>query len=267
MAGQIDSRVADRNGHYGHHHREPPPSNDHRAEHGNSHYRCGVARHRAIGCGTTITIGEGLDTIGIHVLSNDKGNSTENPQSLEARIYNGNGEYSLYEDKDSAQAFTHFTLHRNGDTQSMTVSVDGDYSVIPPARELTLRFPNIVIHHPADMALGLMRDAADITVLKNGAPCKAKIKAYAEVSVTICDLDPEAIYEISVTEKPLDKLTRAKRCAIGKLQSTQGHFSSRDRIMGSITRTKSLDIMVGKISLSQLDDIDKKRLTETIFDI
>ena len=224
--------------------------------------------------GRTFTAVRPLDSIPVFVrsgsvvvLSNDKGNSTENPQSLEARIYNGNGEYSLYEDKDSAQAFTHFTLHRNGDTQSVTVSVDGDYSVIPPARELTLRFPNIVIHHPADMALGLMRDAADITVLKNGAPCKAKIKAYAEVSVTICDLDPEAIYEISVTEKPLDKLTRAKRCAIGKLQSTQGHFSSRDRIMGSITRTKSLDIMVGKISLSQLDDIDKKRLTETIFDI
>lgn len=199
-------------------------------------------------------------------LSGDSGNGYGNPLRLEARIYNGDGEYSLFEDKDDAEAFTRFVLSNDGATQKVKLWVDGDTDVIPEGRSITLSFPNTVICHPADFALGISRPAPKVEVLKNGAPIKASVKDYAEVSVTVSEFDPHATYEVSVSAEPLDELTCQKRSLIATLRKTHGHFSTRNFILEKIIKYDDLSRILGRIQLSDLSDTEKLRLTEMIIE-
>ena len=210
-----------------------------------------------------------LDSIPVFVragsvvpLSNDTGNGCGNPVSLEARIYNGDGEYVLYEDKDDAEAFTKFTLSAQGDTQIVKISVCGNTDVIPKERKLTLVFPNITVHHEADTAIELNRPEPQITVLKNGEPCCATVRAYSEVSVIIDGFAPDATYEISVSIPPLSELDEAKRVIIKTLKKTQGTYNDRNGIFKKTVKYDNLTRIISHIYLSNLKPIEKKRLTE-----
>lgn len=223
--------------------------------------------------GRAITAVRPLDSIPVFakegsavILSNDRGNGCNNPHEIEARIYNGNGKFSLFEDCENAKAFTKFLLTKTESTQTVTLSVTGDPSVIPENRTVILRFPNIVIHHPADAALDLNQRAPTITVLKNGIPCQARVRAYEEVGVTVKDFDPNAVYEITVCFKPLDAYHETLRSVTQRLQKMQGAFSVREKLLKMIKKKKPLDIVKGRIYLSDISDINKKRLTETILD-
>jgi len=200
------------------------------------------------------------------VLSNDHGNSCDNPREIEARIYHGNGEFSLFEDREDAKTFTKFMLTNTEATQTVTLSVEGDTSVIPENRTVTLSFPNIVIHHSADAAMSVNHPTPEITVLKNGCPCEAKASVYEEVHVTIKDLDPDAIYEVSVTVPPLDSYHEVLRSVIYRLQKMQAPFSVREKILKLLKKEKPLDIIKGYICMSDISEINKKRLIETILD-
>ncbi len=195
-------------------------------------------------------------------LSNDDGNGCENPTELEVRIYNGDGVYSLYEDNDTAEAFTSFTLKGDMSRQNVTISVAGDTSVIPKGRSLTLSFPNMIIRHPADFAVGIKRQPPKVTALKNGIPCEVKIKALSELRVSICDLDPNATYDICVSDEPMERISEFRRAIIGKLQKVQGEFSDRDRICRKVLCFDDPAAVVGYIEHSGLKDIEKKRLQE-----
>lgn len=199
------------------------------------------------------------------VLSNDGGNTYGNPHSLEARIYNGNGEFSLFEDDSDKQAFTKFLLSHTDDTQTVKIHTEGDASVIPSKRSVTLTFPNIIIHHPADSALGTSLKAPEMIVTKNGVPCDTRICAYAEVCVTIEDFDPSAVYEISVRHESSDSFRDSMRSMISKLQVTQGAFSLREGVMKKICASATVPKAVYKVLLSDLKEIDKKRITEAAF--
>ena len=229
-------------------------------------YRVGKGGH-------VITAVRPLDSIPVFakegsvvVLSNDRGNGCDNPLEMEARIYNGNGEYSLFEDRGDATAFTKFQLTKTENTQTVTLSVVGDVSVIPEGRTVTLSFPNIVIHHSADAAIDLNLPTPEITVLKNGKPCEAKISAYEEVSITLKHFDPNAVYEIRVTVPPLDLYHEVLRSVIHRLQKLQAPFSVREKILKLLKKKKPLDIIKGYIYMSDISDIYKKRLTETILE-
>jgi alpha-glucosidase (family GH31 glycosyl hydrolase) len=229
-------------------------------------YRVGKGGH-------VITAVRPLDSIPVFakegsvvVLSNDRGNGCDNPREMEARIYNGNGEYSLFEDRGDATAFTKFQLTKTENTQTVTLSVVGDVSVIPEGRTVTLSFPNIVIHHSADAAIDLNLPTPEITVLKNGKPCEAKISAYEEVSITLKHFDPNAVYEIRVTVPPLDLYHEVLRSVIHRLQKLQAPFSVREKILKLLKKKKPLDIIKGYIYMSDISDIYKKRLTETILE-
>lgn len=81
---------------------------------------------------------------GVFVTSGDKtGNSLDNPTKLCLDIFNGNGEYRLYEDKDGKEAVTTVTNTASEGKQTTTVHVSGDRGVVPAKREYVLRFPNI----------------------------------------------------------------------------------------------------------------------------
>ena len=221
--------------------------------------------------GTVITAVRPLDSIPVFArsgsvlpLSRDQGNSHENPLMLEAKIYNGCGGYSLFEDKGDQKAFTKFELTEDGATQRVKIWTEGDTDVIPKGRSLILSFPNTVICHPADQALGLDRPAPDIAVLKNGAPITVSVKDYSEVSITVSDFDPTATYEVSVSAEPLDELTCCKRSVIKTLIKTHGRFSDRKFLLEKVIKYDDTERILGRIRISDLDEIEKLRLSETI---
>ena len=88
---------------------------------------------------------------GVLPLSMDKGNGCDNPEKLEVRIYNGDGEYVLAEDgaeKGTAGAFktvftNHFVEKEGTGTQITEIYGEGDACVIPKNRTLRLRYENI----------------------------------------------------------------------------------------------------------------------------
>lgn len=221
--------------------------------------------------GKVFTAVRPLDSIPVFVkagsaipLSNDGGNSCENPSRLEIKLYNGDGEFSLYEDSDTSEAFTTLLLSGAEDTQGVTVSVSGDTSVIPSDRSLTLSFPNIITHHPAESAFKAKAHTPTVSVLKNGIPCEARLTTYGEVSVTLDTFDASAIYQITVSRKPLDRLEELLRDVIGRLQKMQGAFSVRQKLLKSICAADGASEIWEAVNSSDISDVNKKRLTEVL---
>ena len=108
--------------------------------------------------GKEITLLRDLESIpvlikrgGILPLSLDKGNACDNPENLEIWAYEGDGEYTLYEDgKERGEVgefqtrFLSKFVEMNGAcAQSLTIKGAGDKDVIPQNRRMTVRFKNI----------------------------------------------------------------------------------------------------------------------------
>lgn len=223
--------------------------------------------------GREITVVRSLDSIPVFArsgsvlpLSHDDGNTYENPVSLEAKIFNGNGEYTLYEDNDSAEAFTKFVLEENGNTQKVTITIEGDEKVIPEHRSFTLSFPNITLYDPADFALSIHRAVPRIQVYKNGRPEAFDIVDSDSVCLILSEFDPTATYEVSVTAEQLDELTSYKVNIVRALQKTQGSFSIRNSILKKVIALDDLTRIIGHIMFADLSDTAKLRITETLVD-
>ncbi len=88
---------------------------------------------------------------GVLPLSGDKGNRCTNPERLEIWAYEGNGEYTLYEDgreeNKSGEFFTRFCSKfvesKGACTQSLSILGEGNSVVIPKNRQMTVCFKNI----------------------------------------------------------------------------------------------------------------------------
>ncbi|MBR2650553.1 MAG: DUF4968 domain-containing protein [Clostridia bacterium] len=223
--------------------------------------------------GRWITMVRPLDSIpvlakagSIIPLSGDTGNGTDNPRSLEVDIYKGDGSYELYEDNEVGNAaFTHFESSAEDGAQTVRISFSGDTSVLPEGRRITLTFKNITVHTPVDPTAGVKRTAsASVTVLKDGEPIECEVSKYAEVSVTVPSVDLCAQYEVRVDFEPISALAQAKRTVLTKLQRTEAPFDTRNALNGRIGKADSLETLYGTVMISDLDPIDKDRLTESI---
>ena len=222
--------------------------------------------------GKWVTLVRSLDSIPVLAksgavlpLSNDKGNSTENPLDLEFEIYNGNNVYTLYEDNEKGvPAFTTVENIENAGLEIVKLSFDGDVSVLPEKRDITLTFKNIVVNTPVDMAIGLKNKMyAKVTVTKNGQQIKAKVSKYGTVSVKITDVDYSAKYEITVEYSEMPELCMAKRIALMKLLTAEGAFSIRHSLDKRIIAAGSVEAICEAIDQSNISKIEKVRLTET----
>ena len=88
---------------------------------------------------------------GVLPLSADKGNSVENPETMEILVWSGNGGYTLYEDgatqEKEGQLFTTFTTeYTEADgiaRQTLFISSKGDATVVPAKRTFKVRFKDI----------------------------------------------------------------------------------------------------------------------------
>lgn len=100
--------------------------------------------------GKTMKIYRWLDTIPVFAkagtilpLSGDKHtNSVANPVNLELNVFEGDGEYKLYEDGGDKEMFTIIKTEVTDGKSVTTISVTGDKSVLPSGRTVTLKLKN-----------------------------------------------------------------------------------------------------------------------------
>ena len=199
-------------------------------------------------------------------LSNDKGNSIANPESLEFEIYNGNNTYTLYEDNEQGvAAYTKVENIEDGGKETVKLSFEGNFCVLPEKRDITLTFKNIVVNTPVDMSIGLQEKRyAKITVTKNGKQIEAKVSKYDTVRVQITDVDYSAKYEITVEYSKMTELCGAKRDVLMKLLTTEGAFAIRRALERNVISAANAEAICGAIDNSDISEIEKIRLTETV---
>lgn len=139
---------------------------------------------------------------GILPLSAEKGNSVRNPKAMEIRAYEGNGEYTLYEDGaeegKTGAVSTAFKM-QNCKTQTsakqiLTIRAEGDFSVIPAKRLFKIRFKDLPL-------------TARISVYVNG-----KRKSFKEVLTACPAVDlwvaGGSEYKIVAEYNPLSQMQR-----------------------------------------------------------
>lgn len=226
--------------------------------------------------GATYEMVRPLDSIPVLALAGavlplglDEGNSSDKPHHLEARIFNGNGSYDLFEDEEKKTAFTHFTLQGEDGVQTVTVTASGDVEIIPADRRLTLTFSNIEVHNQGyvnDPVVWARRDLCRVTVLKNGEATEAKVDAFGIVRVTLREFDPNATYTVKVEYEKIDEVERFKRLFWNKILLTEATVSDKEKLDKSIRalNAPTLDTVVGAIKRSTLSQIDKMRLCENV---
>ena len=199
-------------------------------------------------------------------LSSDKGNGVENPKLLEVLVFNGEKTYELYEDDEKGTAaYTVFENVSSENKQTVKISFYGHTDVLPDGREITLTFKNIVVNTPVDSNIGLCdKPFANISVLKNGNPIEFKASRYGTVSVTVSDIDYDAVYEVTVEHNVISELSRLKREALLKLQRAEGAFSVRSTLSKNIKNADTPEKLKGAIMTSDLAVIDRVRLAETV---
>jgi hypothetical protein len=198
-------------------------------------------------------------------LSNDKGNSVDNPSDLEFEVYNGNNTYRLYEDNEKGiAAYTVVENKEASGKETVKLSFEGEFSVLPKKRDITLTFKNIVVNTPVDMVIGLAEKRyAKVTVTKNGKETNAKVSKYDTVRVKITDVDYNAEYEIEVEYSEMPELCGAKRDALMKLLTAEGAFVIRNDLDKKIRRVDSIESIVCSVRNSDISSIEKARLIET----
>ena len=198
-------------------------------------------------------------------LSCDSGNQCDNPQHLEAMVFNGNGSFTLYEDDDQGvAAFTIFENIQQDGKQITKIRFSGETAVFPKKRKLTLTYSNMVVHSSVDSAARLQAAPAHITLLKNGKPQDFEASTYATIAVTISDLDYNAQYEVCISYRAPEQFLLAKRTVLLKLQYVQAPFSVRKSLLEALNAAETMEQLCGCIRISDLDQIEKDRLLETI---
>ena len=221
--------------------------------------------------GRVITMVRSLDSIpvlarsgSVMLLSNDNGNSTNNPLKLEANIYNGNGNYTLYEDNgNDKKAFTVFHVTNSNGKQTVNISFTDEGDVIPQDRDITLVFKNIN-GHPLDVIGSPKEDNIKVSVYADERPVEALVDTFGAVSVTLENVDVSLSYTISVEYDEPDALVRARRGVVAKLMKTQDTYEKRNKLFGRVSRAASLEALRNVISLEIYNKIEELRLIEAI---
>ena len=190
---------------------------------------------------------------GVLPLSLDKGNSCENPERLEIRSYEGNGEYTLYEDSEGGEFFTKFTNEYSENegvcTQSLTISSKGENSVIPENRMLFVRFENIT--------------EGEVALFVNGE------KTEVEEWLTSCaavrfDFKTETEYRIQVRYPKKTKLQKWLSQAKKTVLLAEGDNNEKQTVFCCLEKADSEEEFVRIVEECKLAPITKLKLRETL---
>ena len=194
---------------------------------------------------------------GILPLSMDKGNAYDNPEKLEIWSYEGNGEYTLYEDgKEQGKEGTFFTEFTSElcetegvCTQVLTIKGTGEASVIPQNRQLAVRFKDI--------------EDGEVTVYADGQ------RLEMEEWLTSCagakfSFQPNTAYRVEVRYKKQTKLDRLKARAKTVLTRAEWENKPKYELYLKLIVAVRVEHYVSIVEESTLPDIIKMRLLETV---
>ena len=186
-------------------------------------------------------------------LSRDTGNNADNPAALEVRVYTGDGSYTLYENgamqNKSGEFFTKFTAKENAEGQTLIITSRGDDSVLPEARKLFVRFPEI--------------PEAEITLTKDGIPVPVAdpLAGCASAEFTF-EANSEYIMTVRYVKK--SKLQKILTRALEVFKRIADKNAAKERIWNELSRADSIEKFVEIIEKSNLGPAAKLRLTETL---
>jgi len=195
---------------------------------------------------------------GILPMSLDKGNSVKNPENMEVLVYEGNGEYVLYEDgaveEREGSLFTKFVSkhqERNGEAeQTLTISTEGDCSVVPAKRRFAIRFKNIT-----DAEISVYVDGEQVSIEEVLTDCAA-------VDLT---LEAKRTYRIKLTYKAKTYMEKLMKYAWFVLCCAEGRTFSKDNLWKELVKAATVEEYVKIIDETNfVSKVIKERLKETI---
>ncbi len=143
-------------------------------------------------------------------------NSIDNPDLLEVMVFNGDGSYTLHEDRDGMLAHTEFFSHASADEQVLEITTEGNYAALPAKRTYRLQFRNI--------ARGSVRVFAD------GEPISFELDdAGAYLQITLSDAMPRIKYTVCVSYKDDYFAYRSGRIVYSLIRM-EGDNAERDKL-------------------------------------
>ena len=170
---------------------------------------------------------------GILPLSLDEKSGCDNPKTMQINVYQGNGEYTLYEDGfEQGKRGKLFTKMVNKNSvngkkavQSLTISTNGDFSVIPENRELKIRFKDIA--------------EGSVELLVNGVN-RPIDELFADCAGVNLVLEANTEYEIKVTYTLKTEIENLIDYALKALIQARGDFDEKNRLWGELKNAKSI---------------------------
>lgn len=214
--------------------------------------------------GKEITLLRTLDSIpvlakagGILPLSSDVGNGVTNPAKLEIWVYEGNGEYTLYEDGreegNEKEFFTDFTMEYSENegacTQVLTISAQCDPSVIPENREYTIRFKNI--------------EDGEISVYANGEKIEAEV-VLSDCATARFAYDADKAYKVEVVYNKQTKLEKWKNAARKALLLAEEDNRKKNETWVKLKETKTEEEFLSVLAEMKLAPIVKLKIEEVL---
>ena len=182
-------------------------------------------------------------------LSADQGNTCDNPTNLEVWAYEGDGEFSLYEDSEERSCVTVFKMTHTKGKQVLEIVTKGDSSVLPANRVITVLFKDI-----ADGAVKLFCDEERIETQEQYELCAA-------VSF---DFDPAKSYKVEIEYREQTELERLKSHAKRILTETEGKNVVKEQLYRKLCHCGTIKSFKEIISDSEVSEITKMRLVEIL---
>lgn len=146
-----------------------------------------------------VLAGEG----GLFVLAEDWQEGSGLPRSVEVNVFNGVGEYTLFEeDENGASVCTHIRNHGSGGVQTVEISVTGNAASLPAERSFLLRFRNIV-----DKNCTVTVNGSSVAVRVDGCAC-VRVDENGTAPIEICVRFAERTPLQERKDRALDSLTR-----------------------------------------------------------
>ena len=208
--------------------------------------RTGSRAGRRTACGSAVRFLAGKTCLG---LSADKGNTCENPIHLEVWAYEGDGEFSLYEDSEGKTCVTIFKMTHTRGKQVLEIFTKGDPSFLPINRVITLLFQNIA--------------GETVKLFCNGERIKTR-EQYEFCTAVSFDFDPAKSYKVEIEYREQTELERLKSHAKRILTETEGKNVVKEQLYRKFCFSGSIESFMEIIKDSEISETTRMRLAEIL---
>ena len=174
--------------------------------------------------------------------SEDKGNSSDMPENLRIEVFDGNGEFQLYEDDSS----TYFKTSIDGENRILTIKSD-EFGF---KRKVKIVFRNV----PSGV----------VSVYKNGLKQRIFQKIGDCVTVILPTFSFGAEYKIIVHARSIPRLEEKKQAVAEKLMMIEGNYSYRQELYNEIISANKISEIKAVISKAKLSATIKKYIKEAL---